>query len=104
MWRELNITHLEHAVYAVFIQLAVWAVTGNIWAGAAAGTFFFIGREHAQAEMRVPASQALREFRAFTKWRYWGWDSVLDFMAPLVATVTVALLWRIPTQPPWIPA
>ncbi|MFW8567355.1 hypothetical protein [Orrella sp. 11846] len=96
MLSEFNRTHLEHAACAVLMQLAVWALTGSIWAGAAAGTFFFIGREHAQAEMRVPPSQSLREFRAFSKWRYWGWDSVLDFAAPLVATVVVAALWRWP--------
>lgn len=40
--------------------------------GAAFGTAFFIGREHAQAEMRVPPPQKFPEFRCFTKWKYWG--------------------------------
>lgn len=41
----MNETNFEHAIYAVLLQIAVGVLTGNWWIGAAAGVFFFLGRE-----------------------------------------------------------
>lgn len=67
----MNITHLEHSIYALIMMLP-FILLGFPLMGAAFGTAFFIGREHAQAEMRVPPPQKFPEFRCFTKWKYWG--------------------------------
>ena len=48
----MNLTSLEHAAIAIIVQTVIGLLTGNWWAGAAAGSFFFIGREHDQAEYR----------------------------------------------------
>lgn len=83
----MNKTNFEHAGYALLFQLLVWAITGDIMAGAMAGAFFFIGREHAQAERRAGC-----EFKAF-KPEYWSLDSVLDIVFPVIAVaVCVAIV------------
>lgn len=90
MFKEFNRTHLEHTLYALGMMALVGYFTS--WdVGAAFGSAFFIGREHAQAEMRVSPRERLPELKCLTKWEYWGWDSILDFLCPLVITVTLAL-------------
>ena len=89
----MNKTNFEHAGYAVAMQLSVWLLTGNLLAGALLGIGFFLGREHAQAEYR-----AIEKFyngkRANMPWyggfefRAWSLDSVLDFVLPIVATLS----------------
>ena len=44
---------MKHIPIALAIQLCTWFATGSWLAGAAAGMWFFIGREHAQAEYRA---------------------------------------------------
>lgn len=82
----MNKTNFEHAGYALVFQLLVWSATGDILAGAMAGVFFFIGREHAQAERRAGG-----EFKAF-KPEYWALDSVLDLVFPTVAVAVVLVI------------
>lgn len=41
----MNKTNFEHAAFAL--------LTGDWWAVAAAGAFFFLGREHAQFEFKL---------------------------------------------------
>ncbi len=53
----MNLTPLEHVAEALGILVVIYIVTTlmgnpNSLAGALAGAFFFIGREHTQAEYR----------------------------------------------------
>lgn len=85
----MNRTHFEHIAYALIFQIAIVFITGNWWVGAAFGAAFFLGREHAQAERRSGD-----EFHALLP-KYWNLDSVLDFVAPAVAVVGVAMFAKI---------
>ena len=88
-----------HISQAFLMQIAIAPFFGW-WAGAIAGAFFFIGREHAQAEYRV-----IQKFydgkRVNMPW--WGgfdpkaWDtkSMLDWILPTVSGFMIA--WLLPT-------
>ena len=96
----MNLTPLEHAAEALGIQVAIGLLTGNWWAGAAAGAFFFIGREHAQAEYRWIATFG-DGLRANLPW-YGGFspkvwthvDSWLDWLVPALVVVGVACYFQ----------
>ena len=92
----MNPSHIEHIVVAVLVQIMTAAITGNWWIGAALGAGIFLGREHAQAELRVMAS-GLKRDDTFIELvclhpRWWDRDSVLDWLAPLVAVCGLAYL------------
>lgn len=92
----MNASHIEHIVVAVLAQIAVAAVTGNWWTGAALGAGIFIGREHAQAELRVMAAGFSRD-DTFVELvclnpRWWNRDAVLDLLAPAIAVCALAYL------------
>ena len=88
---------MAHIPLALLIQLCSVPIFGW-WVGAAAGAFYFIGREYAQAEYRLiehhyggkranmPTLAPLREARA------WNTKSMLDWIAPTVVVVLVAVL------------
>jgi len=89
---------VEHTVVAVAIQMLIAAMTGRWWAGALLMSGYFIGRELAQAEYRW-IEQFGEGLRANMPW--WGafdprvWerpDQIADWLGPLVATVTIALV------------
>ena len=91
----MNLTSLEHVVWATGMLLVVTLLTGDVTAGAAAGAFFFLGREHAQAEYRW-IEQFGSGRRANLPW--WGafdlrvWrhlDSWLDWIAPMAAMIFI---------------
>jgi len=86
----MNITHLEHVVYALLMQLAIAWPTRNWWAGAAFASAFFIGREHAQREYAIGNPSTLMPWEGFDLWR-WSLDALLDALLPIV--VVVALAW-----------
>lgn len=96
----MNLSNLEHLIEALLIQAIIGLLSGNWWAGAAAGSFFFIGREHAQAEYRWIATFG-NGLRANLPW-YGGFspkvwthlDSWLDWLIPVVATVGVACYFQ----------
>lgn len=87
---------MHHVPIALTIQLIVYLLTQNLWIGATAGTWYFIGREYAQAEYRLieahysglrsnmPAWAPLQQTRAWTK------KSVLDFVLPALFTFALA--------------
>ncbi len=96
---------MTHVLIAVCLQFATWLTTGDMLAGAAAGMWFFVGREYAQAEYRLiehyyggrranmPVLAPLREIRA------WDRKSVLDFALPSTVVVAIyfaTLNWRVP--------
>lgn len=87
-----------HVPIALTIQLCTWLFGFDLWTGAAAGMWYFIGREYAQAEYRLierhyggrranmPTLAPLREARA------WDVKSVLDWVLPTIAVVAAALM------------
>lgn len=90
----MNETNFEHAIYALLIQVAIALLSGNWWLGAAAASFFFLGREHAQFERRLVVGGApiagLNPLAGFQFWR-WDLDSKLDLAFPVVATLFAAV-------------
>jgi hypothetical protein len=92
----MNKTHFEHIIYALLMQLP-FGLFGYWWVGAALAIGFFAGREHAQAEERY--IKANGGVRANAKWpefgalqpKLWNIDSVLDFVAPAVCVVLIAI-------------
>jgi hypothetical protein len=90
-------SHLAHPVIALVIQVIVAIVSGDWWVGAAAGSFYFIGREYAQAEQRnIEANYGGRRanmpYFGGLELRAWTLKGVLDFVLPSLAVVLVALL------------
>lgn len=92
----MNITHLEHIIYALLIQIAIGWPTGNCWIGAAAAIAFFVGREHSQREFAIGNPSKMKPWEGFDIWR-WSTDAQLDLILPAVAVVALALgidYWR----------
>ena len=95
----MNITNIYHVTYAIVIQLAIGLITGNWWAGAAAGAFFFLGREITQAEYRWikllgNGKRANMPELGGLDWRVWRgeYDAIFDWLLPSVAVLAVAYL------------
>ena len=98
----MNRTQLEHVVAALLIMGALWgvlallAIPGGHWAGAAAGVFFFVGREYTQGERNLAQVESvhLANLRWYDGLRFWRWtpDGGLDLLFPLLACLVVALL------------
>lgn len=84
----MNRTNLEHAIYALLMQVP-FSLFGFWWAGAAFGAAFFLGREHAQREYHLGDPSTLSPFAAFD---FMGWsrDSQLDLLCPVVAVLGMA--------------
>lgn len=106
IYKELNITHLEHTLIAVGIQVVVTTLAGIVFGfgpavcilGALPGMFAFGGREHAQAEKRLYD----RYKATFLSWditlealAFWKWnaDSQLDFLCPVAACAVLGVAW-----------
>lgn len=94
----MNKTHIEHIVYAVLMQLP-FGLFGYWWVGAAFSVGFFVGREYAQAEERyikanggVRANTKLSPEFGVLQPKLWGADSILDFVAPAVCVVLIAII------------
>ena len=91
------IKHLAHPVIALVMQAVIGLVSGDWWVGAAAGSFYFVGREYAQAEYRN-IEQNYNGYRRNMPYfgglesRAWTLKGLLDFILPSIAVVAVALL------------
>lgn len=88
----------EHILVALGVQALIGWATGRWWAGAAAASGYFIGREVAQAEYRW-IEQFGEGLRANMPWnavfdpRVWQTpDQTADWLGPLLATVALAIL------------
>ena len=93
----MNRTHLEHTAVAIALQIVLSLITGNVWIGAAAGSFFFIGREHDQAEYRWIKTfggslRANLPFFGGLDYRVWRgeYDALLDWVIPTLACMGLA--------------
>lgn len=89
--------HTAHSVIALVLQAIIGLVSGDWWVGAAAGSFYFIGREYAQAEYRniehnYNGRRANMPYFGGLELRAWTLKGVLDFVLPSLAVVLVALL------------
>jgi hypothetical protein len=85
----MNRTHLEHAIFALLMQLP-FGLFGFWWVGAALAIGFFTGREHAQREYHIGDPSKLPPWAGFDYWR-WPLDSQLDLAAPVAVVLGVAL-------------
>ena len=97
----MNSSHATHIAWALGIQVVIGLPTGNWWAGAAAGSFLFIGRELAQAEYRYIQANGGSRYStpqrpeiASLHPRWWSRDSVLDWLLPVVVTMGIAVLLK----------
>ena len=98
----MNRTNWQHALAGLLIMGLVWAflavfgVPSGQWAGAAAGVFFFLGREYTHGERKLAHDEAvhLAKLRWYDGLRIWRWtpDGRLDLLFPLVACLLSALL------------
>ena len=89
--------HLAHPVIALVIQAIIGIVSGDWWTGAVAGSFYFIGREYAQAEYRNIEQHYGGFRRNMPYWggmepRAWTLKGLLDFILPSITVTAVALL------------
>ncbi|RYH63535.1 MAG: hypothetical protein EON54_07975 [Alcaligenaceae bacterium] len=96
----MNITHFEHALYAVLIQ-AVFMLTcrsmsmpNRAAVGAAFAAGFFISREHAQREYKIGDPSKLMPWEAFDIWN-WSLDAKLDLIFPVVGVLLVLVAARL---------
>ena len=90
-------SHLAHPVIALVLQAVIGVISGNWWTGAAAGSFYFIGREYAQAEYRnieqnYHGRRSLMPYFGGFEARAWTLKGLLDFILPSLACVFVAWL------------
>jgi hypothetical protein len=87
----MNKSNFVHAAWALLIQLLVFAFTRDWVTGAAAGIFFFLGREHAQAERRIAGSAPVSLLKWWQGFTGWTTDSFLDLAMPAVACTLIAV-------------
>lgn len=90
----MNKSNLVHAGFALAFQIPLGLLTGNWWYGVCL-TALFWGREHAQKQDNI-ADASHRKVKDLPAWEgadmtKWSKDSLLDFFAPLLATLSLAL-------------
>lgn len=87
---------MAHIIIALALQLAIYLLAGNWWTGAAAGAFYFVGREYAQAEYRVIQAHYGNR-RGNAPWwcglelRAWTKKGMLDWILPSIFVCSVSL-------------
>jgi hypothetical protein len=89
--------YVAHPVIALVLQAIIGLACGNWWVGAAAGSFYFVGREYAQAEYRNIEQNYGGKRSNMPYWggferRAWTLKGLTDFIYPSVAVLIVALL------------
>jgi hypothetical protein len=92
---------MGHTLIALAIQSIIGLLTGQWWAGAAAGSAYFVGREFAQAEYRYIEANGGFRYKtpqrpevAVLHPRWWNRKSVLDWVLPTAAVVVVAFVMQ----------
>lgn len=86
---------LHHPVIALVLQAIIGIASGDWWAGAAAGSFYFIGREYAQAEYRniehfYGGRRANMPYFGGLEPRAWTIKGLLDWILPSITVTAVA--------------
>jgi hypothetical protein len=92
-----KMNHLAHPVIALVLQAIIALVSGDWWTGAVAGSFYFVGREYAQAEYRNIEQNygGLRRNMPYfggLEPRAWTLKGLLDFILPSLVVFFVAWL------------
>jgi hypothetical protein len=87
--------HLHHPVIALVLQAIIGIASGDWWAGAAAGSFYFVGREYAQAEYRAiehfyGGRRANMPYFGGLEPRAWTIKGLLDWILPSITVTAVA--------------
>jgi len=88
--------NLSHLVTSLSLQGLFYLVHGDLWLGAVAGLFFYLGREIAQAEYRgIEASptKLRKDFPLLGGFfpKYWTRKAFLaDLAIPALLTITLA--------------
>lgn len=96
--KEQIMSSLVHVFFAVLFQCMVGFLTQDWFLGALGAVMFYLGREHAQHEYKIAGYlRTGRSVKDLKPWEgfdifNWGVDSTLDWVAPLVVTVTLALI------------
>lgn len=89
--------HLAHPVIALVLQAIIGVISDNWWVGAAAGSFYFVGREYAQAEYRnieqnYGGRRSNMPYFGGLEPRAWTLKGFTDFLYPSAAVAAMALL------------
>jgi len=90
--------NLSHLVTSLSLQGLFYLVHGDLWLGAVAGLFFYLGREIAQAEYRgIEASptKLRKDFPLLGGFfpKYWTRKAFLaDLAIPALLTITIAII------------
>lgn len=99
----MNASNVWHGIYAVSIQCVItfalftahrigFVPDPLAWcaiAGAFAGVFFFLGREHDQQERKLGGPIISEWWEGFTGW---GRDQLLDVGVPVIACSVIVIL------------
>lgn len=86
----MNKSNIEHLVFGLIAQAAIWIVTGSLWLGFAFVTGLFLGREHAQFEYTLNDPPKIKRHKALAFWK-WSTDAKIDFALPVLITSLVAV-------------
>lgn len=102
-WLGGDYTPLEHGVVSVVLQLFVIGANYPLWGfhsylivlSSFFGVAIFIGREHAQAEMRIKSERKSKELTwdiTLDALKFWKWDraSFMDLFIPALFNAAVA--------------
>lgn len=87
--------HLAHPLIALALQLAIWIVIGNWWAGVFAATIAYFMRESTQAEYRW-IERFGAGLRTNMPWwgrfdpRVWSLKDWADWLGPMAVTILTA--------------
>lgn len=80
------------------MQAILYLVTKDLWVGAVAGSFYFLGREYAQAEYRnieanYQGKRSNMPFWGGLQIRAWTVKGLMDLILPAIVVIIVALVF-----------
>ena len=89
----MNLSNLEHAIYAVLIQLP-FLLCGFAWTGGFVAVAFFVSREHAQRECEIEriTGKAVGSMKPWEGFQGWSKDRYLDAGLPVITTTLFSLV------------
>ncbi len=92
------LVNLSHLVTSLTLQGLFYLVHGDLWMGAVAALFFYLGREIAQAEYRGIEGSPTKLRKDFPLLggffpKYWTRKAFLaDLAIPALLTITIAII------------
>lgn len=96
---QKNIINVSHIVICLAFQAAMYLLTKNLFVGALVGTFFFAGREIAQAEYRNIEASPTKQRKDMhvlggLNIKFWTMKSLIaDLLVPSAIAFGIALLF-----------